>query len=145
MIKFLLILFIGLLFESVGLVFLKKGIDQIGELKQVSIGEIARVVKDGVTNRYILLGTFFEAMFFGGLLFLLSKCDVSFLWPMTALSFVFSTFAAMIFLGERVSSIRWAGVVLIVLGAACITWSEKMNEKRAVLPQAAASPLDPGE
>ena len=145
MIKFLLILLIGLVFESVGLVLLKKGIDQIGEMKQVSVREVARVVKDGVTNRMILLGTFFEALFFGGLLFLLSKCDVSFLWPMTALSFVFSTFAAIIFLGERVSTIRWAGVILIVLGAACITWSEKMNEKKPAPPQPAASPLQPGQ
>ena len=144
MTKFLLILFIGLIFESVGLVFLKKGINQIGEVKQINASEIIRVVKDGVTNRNILLGTFFEAMFFGGLLFLLSKCDVSFLWPMTALSFVFSTFAAMIFLGERVSSMRWAGVVLIVLGAACITWSEKMNGKKAEAPPPTL-PLQPGQ
>lgn len=143
MIKFLLILLIGLVFESVGLVFLKKGINQIGEMKQVSVAEVARVVKDGVTNRNILLGTFFEALFFGGLLFLLSKCDVSFLWPMTALSFVFSTFAAIIFLGERVSTMRWAGVILIVLGAACITWSEKMNERKAEEAKAAVTAAQP--
>ena len=83
------------------------------------------------------------SLFFGGLLFLLSKCDVSFLWPMTALSFVFSTFAAIIFLGERVSTMRWAGVILIVLGAACITWSEKMNERKAEEAKAAVTAAQP--
>jgi len=127
MIKLLLILLIGLVFESAGIVLLKRGMNQFGEMKQVNVAEVVRVMKAGVTNTNILLGVFFEALFFGCLLILMSKCDISFLWPLTALSFVFSTIAAMIFLHERVSGIRWAGVILIMLGAACITWSEKMN------------------
>jgi len=55
---------------------------------------------------------------------LMSKCDISFLWPLTALSFVFSTLAAMWFLREHVSPARWAGVVFIMIGAACISYSE---------------------
>src|SRR5215469_12429224 len=124
MAKLLLILFIGLVFESTGVVLLKKGMTQIGEVKALNAGEIARVVKAGVTNSQILLGVFFEALFFGCLLVLMSKSDISFLWPLTALSFVFATFAAMWFLGEQVSGLRWAGVVLIMLGAALISYSQ---------------------
>jgi len=136
MIKLLLILLIGLVFESVGVVLLKRGMNQFGEMKQVNVSEVVRVVKAGVTNTNILLGVFFEALFFGCLLILMSKCDISFLWPLTALSFVFSTIAAMIFLHERVSGVRWAGVLLIMLGAACITWSEKMNDVKGQTPTA---------
>jgi drug/metabolite transporter (DMT)-like permease len=50
------------------------------------------------------------------------------------LSFVFATFAAMWFLGERVSSIRWAGVILIMIGAAFISYSEHAKEKPAPPP-----------
>ena len=134
MIKLLLILIIGLVFESVGVVLLKRGMNQFGEMKQVNVAEVVRVVRAGVTNTNILLGVFFEALFFGCLLILMSKCDISFLWPLTALSFVFSTIAAMIFLHERVSGVRWAGVLLIMLGAACITWSEKMNDAKGQTP-----------
>ena len=73
------------------------------------------------------------------LLLLMSKSDISFLWPMTALSFVFTTIAARIYLHEYVSSTRWAGVVLIVIGAALITWSQKENKQRSFLPVSAAS------
>jgi len=45
----------------------------------------------------------------------MSKSDISFLWPLTGLSFVFATIAAIWFLNERVSGARWAGVVLIML------------------------------
>jgi drug/metabolite transporter (DMT)-like permease len=129
MVKLLLILFIGLVFESTGVVLLKKGMTQIGEVKVLSAGEIARVVKAAVTNTQILLGVFFEALFFGCLLVLMSKSDISFLWPLTALSFVFATFAAMMFLHEQVSAVRWAGVIFIMVGAALISYSEQAKEK----------------
>ena len=131
MAKLLLILLIGLVFEAAGVVCLKKGITQIGEVKQVCVAEIIRIVKAGVTNPAVLLGVFFEALFFGCLLVLMAESDISFLWPLTALSFVMTTFAALIFLGERVSSIRWAGVVFIMIGAALISYSEHAKSKPA--------------
>jgi drug/metabolite transporter (DMT)-like permease len=125
MAKLLLILLIGLVFESVGVVLLKKGMTRISELQAVNASEVVRVLKAGATNGQILLGVFFEALFFACLLILMAKSDISFLWPLTGLSFVFATFAAVWFLGEQVSVIRWVGVVLIVIGAACISYSEQ--------------------
>ncbi len=137
MLKLLLILFIGLVFESTGVVLLKKGMTRIGEVREVSAAEVGRVVKAGATNPQILLGVFFEALFFVCLLILMSKSDISFLWPLTALSFVFATLAAMIFLHEQVSAIRWAGVVLIMIGAALISYSQQVADKK---PAAISSP-----
>ena len=94
MTKLLLVLLIGLVFESTGVVLLKKGMNQIGDVKQISAAEVARVVRSGATNANILLGVFFEALFFACLLILMSKSEISFLWPLTGLSFVFATFAA---------------------------------------------------
>jgi len=143
MAKILLILLIGLVFEAAGVVFLKKGIMQVGEVKQVSIAEIIRVVKAGAASPSVLLGVFFEALFFVCLLVLMAESDISFLWPLTALSFVMTTFAALIFLGERVSSVRWAGVVFIMIGAALISYSEHSKPKpmpSAVSRETAATP-----
>jgi drug/metabolite transporter (DMT)-like permease len=137
MTKLLIILLIGLAFESTGVVLLKKGMTQIGDLHGVTVAEVVRVVKLGATSPQILLGVFFEALFFVCLLMLMSKSDISFLWPLTALSFVFATFAAMIFLGEKVSPVRWLGVVLIMIGAAFISYSEHARPKPAA---SAASP-----
>jgi uncharacterized membrane protein len=122
--KVLLILLIGLLFESAGVVLLKKGMTNIGDMKTVSVSEVLRVAKGGVTSPQILLGVLFEALFFGCLLILMSKSDISFLWPLTGLSFVFATFAAICFLDEHVSTVRWVGVVLILFGAGLISYSE---------------------
>jgi uncharacterized membrane protein len=129
MLKLLLILLIGLVCESAGVVLLKKGINAIGDMQAVTFAEVFRVVRSGLTSHQIWLGIFFEALFFIGLLVLMSKSDISFLWPLTGLSFVFATFAAKTFLHEQVSPVRWIGVCLIVAGAGFISYSEHTKEK----------------
>jgi uncharacterized membrane protein len=131
MLKLLLILLVGLVFESTGVILLKKGMTHIGDMNGYTAAEILRVAKAGVTSPQILLGVFCEALFFGCLLILMSKSDISFLWPLTALSFVFATFAAIWFLNEHPSPVRWIGVVLIVIGAGFISYSEHAKEKPA--------------
>jgi drug/metabolite transporter (DMT)-like permease len=144
MAKLLVILLIGLVCESTGVILLKKGMTQIGPVRLASAADLGRIAKAGLGNGQILLGVFFEALFFACLLLLMSKSDISFLWPLTALSFVFATLAAMLFLHERVSPLRWAGVVFIMLGAALISYSEQSKEKNQP-PAEAASPASQGQ
>jgi drug/metabolite transporter (DMT)-like permease len=127
--KFILIPLIALVFEAIGVVFLSGGLKQIGEPKTINATEIASLITRGTTNKNILMGVFFEAIFFGFLLYLLSQKDVSIVWPLTALGFVITSLAAKIFLKEQISSVRWAGICLIVLGASLITWSAKQKER----------------
>ena len=129
MTKFILILLIALVFEAIGVVFLSGGLKQIGEPKTINAAEITSLITRGATNKNILLGVFFEAIFFGFLLYMLSQKDVSIVWPLTALGFVITSLAARIFLKEEISSVRWAGICLIVLGAGLVTWSGKQKEK----------------
>jgi len=140
MIRLLTVLCFGLLMEAVGVVLLSKGIKEIGDMAQVDLGELLRLVGRGATNRNILLGVAFEAGFFGCLLFLMSHGDVSFIWPLTALSFVLTTLAAKLFLHEHVSGLRWCGVLLIILGAGVITYTEKV---KGDAKKTAAAPLMP--
>ncbi len=132
--KFLVILIVALMFEAVGVVFLSGGLKQIGEPQKMNVPEVAALIKRGATNRNILAGVFFEAVFFGGLLYLLSQRDVSLIWPLTSLGFVLTAIAARLFLGEQVSALRWAGVCLIMLGAGLITYSEKRKPPEPAMP-----------
>jgi len=149
MLKVLLVLLFGLACESAGVILLKKGMTHIGDMNGHGLAEMLRVFKAGVTSPQILSGIFFEAVFFGCLMLLMARTEISFLWPMTALSFVFATFAAMWFLGESVSPVRWAGVAFIMVGAGLITYSEHAREKptiavveKSTTDQAAATAAD---
>jgi drug/metabolite transporter (DMT)-like permease len=133
--KFLCILLMALLFEAVGVVYLSSGLKKLEGVKQISVSEVVRVVKDVLTNGRILAGVFFEAIFFFGLLYMLSKWDVTLVWPLTSLGFVVTTLAAKFFLHEHVSALRWTGVVLIVTGAMLGIYSEKLKEKQSAEPE----------
>jgi drug/metabolite transporter (DMT)-like permease len=129
MAKIILILVIAAIIESAGVAILSGGLKQIRGAETISVSEIARVLKDGCTNGRIILGVALEAVFFGCLLYMLSRNDVSFIWPLTSLGFIVTTLAAKFLLDEKVSGIRWAGVTLIALGALLTSYSESVKEK----------------
>lgn len=137
--KILIILIAGLVCEAIGVVFLSKGLKQIGEVKQVTAAEIWRAVKAGASNRNILLGVALEAAFFVALLVLLSRSDVSFIWPLTAMGFVLTTLTAKYLLHEEIPPMRWCGVLLIMLGAGLITFTEKAKERKETQPSPSAN------
>ena len=135
--KLIGILLVGLVLEAVGVVFLSQGLHEIGEVKTVSAAEIGRIIARGAGNRNILLGVLFEAMFFGVLLYLLSQQDVSLIWPLTSLGFVITAFSAWLIRHEHVSPLRWAGIIIIVIGAALVAWSEQTQKPSAAPPASA--------
>ena len=134
MTKILIILIFALCVEAVGVVFLSKGLKQIGEVQRISAGEIGRIIKRGATNGSILLGVALEAAFFGALLYLLSQRDVSLIWPLTSLGFVITAISAKFILKEEITGWRWAGMALIVLGAALVSYGEKAKPKSSGTP-----------
>ena len=129
MTKLLLILFVGLVFETAGVILLSKGLKALEGPKNFRASEIARLVGRVVTSKNIMVGVAFEAVFFLCLLVMMSNADVSFVWPLTSLTFVFSTLAAKVYLHEQIDALRWAGVILIVFGAGLIAFTEKKKER----------------
>jgi len=133
MFKLVIFLLIALVIEAVGVNYLGKGLKQIGEPQNGSGREIGRLIGRAMTNRWILVGTALEAVFFLMLITLLKRHEVSLIWPLTSLGFVLTTFSATFINGEHVSQVRWSGVVLIVLGAALVGWSEVAKERKREL------------
>lgn len=135
MTKLLIILFVALTFETAGVILLSKGLRRLEGPKSYAPMEIARLVGRGLSNAHLVLGVAFEAVFFICLLVMMSRADVSFVWPLTSLTFVFSTIAARLYLKEEIDPLRWAGVILIVCGAGLITFTEKKRERAAIEAQ----------
>ena len=102
----------------------------------------SEMVAKGATNPSVLLGVALEAAFFGALLYLLSQRDVSLIWPLTALGFLITALAAKFILKEEVTALRWAGVLLIVIGASLVSYSEKSKEKPASPPATTVNPIE---
>jgi uncharacterized membrane protein len=139
MAKIFLILVIAAIVESVGVAFLSGGLKEIHGATQITVPEILRVVRDGATNGKILLGIALEAAFFGALLYMLSIKDVSFVWPLTSLGFIFTTLSAHFLLHEKVSVARWVGISLIAIGAGLTGYTEAVKQPAAPAPAPADS------
>ena len=140
MAKILIILVIAFSFEAIGVIVLKKGLDVIVPRyteRKTTLPvwkNVLRLVGDWFTTRNILVGLLLETIFFILLQYLLGNSEVSFIWPLTAISFIMTTLAAQFILHERVDAVRWGGVILIVLGAALISY----GENKAHAPEATA-------
>jgi uncharacterized membrane protein len=52
---------------------------------------------------------------------LLSRADLSYVLPVTAVGYVLNAIAGRVVLAEQVSAARWAGTILIVAGSALVS------------------------
>lgn len=128
MYKLLAFLLAALVLEALGVVYLSKGLKEIGEPGTLTPAEIGRVTWRGLGNANVLLGIAMETVFFVSLMILLKRHDVSLIWPLTSLGFVLTALAAKFIRHEEISLLRWSGVLLIVSGAALVGWSENIKK-----------------
>ena len=145
MTKILIVLFIAFSFEAIGVITLKTGINQITARYDARAATTPRwkntlkLVGDWFTTGSVLLGLLLETIFFILLQYLLAQQDVSFVWPLTSLSFVMTTLAAQFILKAKVDGLRWGGVALIMLGAVLISFGEHNKEKAPPVDSAAST------
>ncbi len=123
MAKTLSLLAVAILLVSVGDMLLAHGMKKVGAVTSCSLTDLFQLGLRIFSNPSIIIGTIFLAGFFFLWLAILSWCDLSFVLPLTALSYVLTAFLSIIFLGETVSLLRWAGTILICVGVALVTKS----------------------
>ena len=114
-----LTLLVATLSAALGETFLSKGMKQIGDVS-LHGAEFWRGFA-AVANPWVLAGIACTTVFFVLYCGALSWADMSYVQPLTALTYVFGTLAARYYLGETVSWHRWAGVAVIVAGVVLVT------------------------
>jgi drug/metabolite transporter (DMT)-like permease len=127
MTRWIMVLLVGLVLEAAGVVLISKGQKELKTRFEPRPAAVLRLAREAVTSPSLLLGVALEAGFFGCLLFLLSRADVSFVWPLTSLSLVVTTFTAKWVLKEQVTALRWCGVAFILFGAAIVIYTERQK------------------
>lgn len=88
----------------------------IGEVHDFSPRNIFRVAIRAAQRPWMWLGVALMALAFFALLAILSWENVSFVVPVTALSYAAGALGGKFLLGERVSAVRWFGVALVCVG-----------------------------
>ncbi|PQP35628.1 multidrug resistance protein [Desulfobacteraceae bacterium SEEP-SAG9] len=112
--QYVIFTLIAVTITVMGQLFIKKGLNLLGDL-DFSSGFIRTYSKIFISP-YVILGFSIYVVSIFVWLYVLSKVDLSFAYPFLAFSYVLVILFSLFFLGETISLIRWAGVVLICFG-----------------------------
>ena len=119
--KTLVLVLVAAMLGGVGHVMLAKGMKTVGDLTEAPPGRLGGMVGRVALNPWVVAGVVLQAVFFFMYLTLLSRAEVSWLLPITALDYLFVVLLAQYLLAEAVTPVRWAGVGLIVVGVALVS------------------------
>lgn len=97
-----------------------RAMKQVGEVKDFRPAAIVRVIGRALRSQWMWLGVGMMTLAFFSLLAVLSLEKVSFVVPVTALSYVAGALGGMFFLGERISLNRWTGICLVCIGVTLV-------------------------
>lgn len=97
-----------------------RAMKQIGEVTNFHPRSLVRVIFRAARVPWMWVGISLMTLAFFSLLAVLSMENVSFVVPVTALSYAAGALGGMVFLGEHVSGRRWAGVLLVCVGVVLV-------------------------
>lgn len=116
--------------DTVAQLIMKKGLIQTG-ISSVNFCNIAEFTMRNASSVLLWLGVLIYVMNFFIWIVVLYKVDLSIAMPVGSTAFIFVPIAAMIFLHEQVSFLRWIGILFIVLGIHFVAQSKKLKKERA--------------
>lgn len=115
-----LLLFVLICGSTGGEIAISHGAKKTGEPKRMRPWEVLVFIGQVMSNGWFLLGIPLMAASFFALLILFSWHPLSFVIPISALSYVVGGLGAKYLLKEEVNAARWAGVILVCAGVALV-------------------------
>jgi len=92
----------------------------VGPAADLRPATLLQIVSRAARIGWMWLGLLLMALAFFSLLDMLSLENVSFVVPVTALSYGFGALGGKVFLREQVTGRRWAGVLLVCIGVGLV-------------------------
>jgi drug/metabolite transporter (DMT)-like permease len=102
-----------------------KAMKSIGEVHDFRPKALFHFVLRSMQLPWMWLGVLLMSLGFFSLLGILSFQEVSFVVPVSALSYAAGAFGAKVFLGERITRNRWIGIAVVCVGVSIVWWSKR--------------------
>jgi drug/metabolite transporter (DMT)-like permease len=119
------LLFLIVVSGTAGELCVSRAMKSVGEVHDFRPRSILRFVLQSLRLRWMWLGIALMGLGFFSLLAILSFQEVSFVVPVSALSYAAGAFGAKAFLGERINRNRWVGIAVVCIGVTIVWWSRK--------------------
>jgi drug/metabolite transporter (DMT)-like permease len=110
--------------STAGELCITRAMKSADEAKSFHPRELLRVFGRALTFGWMWAGLMLMMVSFLAMLAVLSMENVSFVVPATALSYAAGAYGSRVFLGERITHLRWVGVLLVCIGVALV-WQGK--------------------
>jgi drug/metabolite transporter (DMT)-like permease len=115
-----LLLFLVVVSGTGGEICVTRAMKQVGEVTDFRPLALVRVILRAMKVPWMWIGVSMMTLAFFSLLAVLSIENVSFVVPVTALNYAAGALGGKFFLGERVTSRRWAGVLIVCIGVTLV-------------------------
>jgi drug/metabolite transporter (DMT)-like permease len=115
-----ILIFLVVVLGTLGEIAVARAMRVVGEVHDFRPAAIARVIWRAVRVPWMWLGILLMALAFFSLLGALSRENVSFVVPVTALNYLVGSLGGQFLLGEQVSRRRWGGVLLVCVGVTLV-------------------------
>jgi drug/metabolite transporter (DMT)-like permease len=102
-----------------------RAMKSLGEVHDFRPSALLRFVWQALRQPWMWVGIMLMALGFFSLLAILSFREVSFVVPVSALSYAAGAFGAKFFLGERITRHRWLGIAVVTLGVTLVWLSRR--------------------
>jgi drug/metabolite transporter (DMT)-like permease len=110
---------------TAGELCVSRAMKSIGEIHDFTPKSLFNFILQSLRLPWMLMGVALMAVGFFSLLALLSFQEVSFVVPVSALSYAAGALGAQAFLGERINRNRWLGIAVVCIGVTIVWWSRK--------------------
>ena len=102
-----------------------RAMKSVGEVHDFRPRALVRFALHALRLPWMWLGVALMSLGFFSLLGILSFQEVSFVVPVSALSYAAGAFGAKAFLGEQINRNRWIGIAVVSIGVAIVWWSRR--------------------
>ena len=118
MLDVIVLILITVVIASFAQIFMKRGLVESGGIE---LGEIlSKKLFSTVFQPYIFTGLILYSITSVLWFVILSKAELSLVYPLIALGYVVTAVLAKLFFNESISTIRWLGIIVIIVGAVLI-------------------------
>src|SRR5208337_2891724 len=124
-----IVILLETLSAAIGESLLSYGMKRNGQVNLAIPSQWGGLILSVIRNPYVLAGVVFLAFFFFLYLAALSWADLSFVMPLTAVSYIFAALLARFVLKEDLSWFRWVGTIVITLGIILVALDSRQRSE----------------